>query len=263
LTPGYRRKLREQLRFDGYEVDMVGIEVRVYIVQAANMCERLAASHMETSTTGTVLPISPSTLFTNTSFPPSQHEGHPSMKIEHMIGFASCSINQLPNIILLHVGTNDCTGAKDDVTIARAGDGYIRLLDYLYERSPDVTVIVSTLLPNADPLGNHYVDVLNQRIRDIAVSMSKTRKMVLAEMAEDFISLDEIVDGTHPNAVGYAKMAAVWSLAIDQARMNNLITPPRDNGRENGGDDDAQCANTPPSPENFGPATETQRGSGA
>ena len=43
----------------------------------------------------------------------SQHEGHPSMKIEHMIEFASCSIKQLPNVVLLHVGTNDCTGAKD------------------------------------------------------------------------------------------------------------------------------------------------------
>jgi hypothetical protein len=184
------------------------------------------------------------------------------MKIEHMIGFASCSINQLPNIILLHVGTNDCTGAQDDAIIERAGDDYIRLLEYLYEKSPDVTIIVSTLLPNANVLGNHYVDVLNERIRDITVPMRRTRKMVLAEMAENYISLDELVDGTHPSAEGYAKMAAVWSLAIDQARMDNLITPPRDNGRGNGGDDDAQCANTPPSPGNFGPATETQRGSG-
>jgi hypothetical protein len=121
------------------------------------------------------------------------------MKIEHMIGFASCSINQLPNIILLHVGTNDCTGAQDDATIERAGDDYIRLLEYLYEKSPDVTIIVSTLLPNANVLGNHYVGVLNERIRDIAVSMRRTRKMVLAEMAENYISLDELVDGTHPD----------------------------------------------------------------
>jgi hypothetical protein len=183
------------------------------------------------------------------------------MKIEHIIGFASCSINQLPNVILLHVGTNNCIGAQDDATIERAGDDYIRLLDYLYDNSPDVTIIVSTLLPNADVFGNYYVDVLNKRIRNIAIAMRRTRKMVLAEMAENYISLDELVDGTHPSAEGYAKMAAVWSLAIDQARMDNMITSPHDNGRGYGGGD-AQCAITPHSPGNFGPATETQRGSG-
>ena len=36
LVAGYRRKLREQLRFDGYEVDMVRFEVEVYIVQAGS-----------------------------------------------------------------------------------------------------------------------------------------------------------------------------------------------------------------------------------
>jgi hypothetical protein len=42
--------LREQLRFDGYEVDMVTLEVEACIaVQAvANAGDKLVASHMET-----------------------------------------------------------------------------------------------------------------------------------------------------------------------------------------------------------------------
>jgi lysophospholipase L1-like esterase len=105
-----------------------------------------------------------------------------------MIGFASCSIKQKPNIVLIHVGTNDCTGAGDDdagrANIADAENRLRNLVNYVFEQSDGVTIILSTLLPNAKPLGNTYVDIVNEGIRRIATDSN--RKIQLAEMSKDW-----------------------------------------------------------------------------
>lgn len=190
---GYRRPLREQLRFLGHEVNMIGCR-----------------------STG--------------DFNDRQHEGHPTMIISQMKGFASCSINQKPNVVLIHVGTNDCTRASYDASgrayIDDAENRLRDLADYIFAQSDGVTVVLSTLLPNAKPLSNTYVDIVNEGIRRIASTPSSSWKIQLAEMSMGWISLSEILDGTYLGNDGYRKMAAVWAAAITKAEEKGWIWDP-------------------------------------
>jgi hypothetical protein len=50
------------------------------------------------------------------------------MDIEHMIGFASCSVKQLPDIVLLHVGTNIAFYRDEHVTSALSDFHFAQLV---------------------------------------------------------------------------------------------------------------------------------------
>lgn len=104
-------------------------------------------------------------------FKDRQHEGHPGAIISEMKGYASCSLSQKPDLVLIHVGTNDCIGAADNeegrLSIIDAQNRLQDLVNYVFSQVDGVTVILSTLLPNAKPSANRFVGILNNEIRDI------------------------------------------------------------------------------------------------
>ncbi|KAL4787093.1 SGNH hydrolase-type esterase domain-containing protein [Aspergillus varians] len=106
---GYRKPLREQLRYAGWEVDMVG---------------RLANGTMKDN----------------------QNEGHYGDTIEQVAKAAMRSAVMQPNLILINVGTND--GIRN-VHITNAGQRIDRLITELFASIPNTTIILSTLIPNA------------------------------------------------------------------------------------------------------------------
>jgi hypothetical protein len=58
-------------------------------------------------------------------------------------------------------------------------------VNYAFEQSEGVTIILSTLCPNAKPIGNTYVDIVNEEIRQ-AYCNRLNRKVQLAEMSKDW-----------------------------------------------------------------------------
>ncbi|GMF81315.1 unnamed protein product [Aspergillus oryzae] len=104
------------------------------------------------------------------------------------------------------------------------------LLTRLYEGIPGTTIILSTLLSNADPKAQANVLKINEQYRNIAAARRKNGdKIVLAEMS-DFIKVSELVDGTHPTDFGYKKMASVWWAAIQEAESAKFLSKPKDIG---------------------------------
>jgi hypothetical protein len=73
---GYRKPLRDQLRFLGYPVNMIGC-------------------------------------LADGDFNDNQHEGHRGALISQVKDAAPCSINEKPNVVLINVGSNDCAQAND------------------------------------------------------------------------------------------------------------------------------------------------------
>jgi lysophospholipase L1-like esterase len=73
---GYRKLLRDKLRFKGFEVNMVGSQ------------------------------------FTG-DFNDKQHEGHSGKVIEEITDLMGCGLSQKPNLVLINAGTNDCLQAVD------------------------------------------------------------------------------------------------------------------------------------------------------
>lgn len=141
---GYRDDLRQMLVCDGYRVDMVG--------------SRKAGSMRD-----------------------NDNEGWPGFRIEQVQAKADASVPRLkPNVVAVNVGNNDCTQNFD---IGRAGARMDRLLESLWAKSPGCTVILSTLLVNANPAIEGRVLRVKEQIRSLARRKAAQRKRFLQRPA--------------------------------------------------------------------------------
>ncbi|KAL1608357.1 hypothetical protein SLS60_003298 [Paraconiothyrium brasiliense] len=221
---GYRKPLRDQLRSRGYNVNMIGC------VSSGQMRDK-------------------------------QHEGHRGFLITEVAAKVSCAIDQKPNLVLINAGTNDALRADQNggVSFAQGAQGRMKdMIDDILSLVPDVTVILSTLLPNGNAAANNYAGTINAGFRSLVTSyQSAGKKVQLADMNTGFIVQSDLPDGTHPTDAGYKKMAAVWDKAFVAAVNKGWIKNPINTGKP----DDVYDCNT--SPASFSGATQTQRGSGA
>lgn len=111
--------------------------------------------------------------------------------------------------MLINAGTNDCV-QNDAVDTAHERMG--SLLDKLFSEIPGTTVVLSTLLVNADDDVDARVGVVNDGYRELVRSQRAAgNKVVLAEMNDgSYITREDLVeDGIHPNRNGYIKMAMI------------------------------------------------------
>ncbi|KAJ5780794.1 hypothetical protein N7457_005954 [Penicillium paradoxum] len=105
---GYRKWLRQQLRYAGWDVDMIGT------LQNGNMHD-------------------------------NDHEGHIGMRIDQLAKVAKDIIQQQPNLILINAGTND---ALQKYKVETAGKRMDSLLTDFFDGIPGTTIILSTLIYN-------------------------------------------------------------------------------------------------------------------
>ncbi|KAI1425642.1 carbohydrate esterase family 3 protein [Xylaria sp. FL1777] len=121
-----------------------------------------------------------------------------------------------PNLVLVNVGTNDCSG---NVDIPNAGKRMSSLLDDVYKGSPRVTVILSTLLVRSDEVNQECVEDVNSQFKTVAATQrANGRRLVLVDMQPPAgPTTAQLVDGIHPTEAGYAKMANIWFEGIKEA----------------------------------------------
>ncbi|KUM61510.1 hypothetical protein ACN42_g5614 [Penicillium freii] len=105
---GYRKWLRQQLRYAGWEVDMIGT-------------------------------------MKNGTMHDNDHDGHIGWRIDQITSHVKQIIPQQPNLILLNAGTND---ALQNYKVDTAGERMDSLLTYLFDNIPNTTIILSTLTFN-------------------------------------------------------------------------------------------------------------------
>ncbi|KAJ5817786.1 hypothetical protein N7447_007794 [Penicillium robsamsonii] len=216
---GYRKHLRDQLRFDGWNVDMVGSR-------------------------------------SNGDMEDDDVEARSGDVITQVETAAAKSVGYKPNVVIINAGTNDC---RQGVDIPNTGTRMEHMIKNLVgsEDMNDTLIVLSTLIPSTQKLVAAHRDEVNKQYRDLVKSMQQNGvNIVLADMdppapnvangwiswPEDFTSENGAVDDTHPNDRGYAKMAYVWYRAIDDAYANDLISEPVDTGSSSGG---KTCEKTP------------------
>ncbi|KAJ6007797.1 hypothetical protein N7540_011773 [Penicillium herquei] len=107
---GYRDWIRQELRYKGWDVEMVGSLRNGTMVDNFN-------------------------------------EGHFGFRVDQLPAQAEKSIPKQPNLILINAGTDD---ALQGHKISTTGDRMNSLLDLLFEKIPGTTILLSTLLPNKD-----------------------------------------------------------------------------------------------------------------
>jgi len=175
---GYRKGLRDQMRFLGHEVNMVGS------AQDGN-------------------------------FNDNQHEGHPGAVIGEMqsSGYANNAVRFKPNVITILVGSNDCARASkagDRTFHIGKTKEMENLLNFLYDNIAGVTIVLATLPPTGVvpeyPDVNDYVYLLNSGYRSLVGRFKAAGKRIqLAEMNNGFYNVQNDGNGLdilHPNNAG-------------------------------------------------------------
>ncbi|KAI9368463.1 SGNH hydrolase-type esterase domain-containing protein [Aspergillus egyptiacus] len=194
---GYREFLRDQLREEGWEVDMIG-SLSIGSMQDNNV------------------------------------EAKSGNTIDQVKAAASSSLPYKPNVVLINAGTNDC---RLEIGITRAGERMRSLIEKLISSKDmkSTLVVLSTLIPSGNGIIARHTPAVNEQYRALARTMREEgTSVVLAEMngpnssityPADFIQ-DGKLDGTHPGDDGYAKMAHIWYEAITGAASQGLIPLP-------------------------------------
>lgn len=170
---------------------------------------------------------------TNGSFADNQHEGHGGWHAKHWHQNSNYDLNSHlrsflemnpPDIILLHIGTNDIGEYWDsrndntiDTTVADVSD----LLDTIYTFDPTIKVILAKIINREDNPDSPTIDETAETSAfNIALEVMANNRiangdnLTLVDMESALIYPDDLSDGVHPNDIGYNKMSQVWFDAI-------------------------------------------------
>ncbi|KAK4565367.1 hypothetical protein LTR86_003984 [Recurvomyces mirabilis] len=185
---GFRYGLRNQLVYNGNPVNMIGS------VQSGSMAD-------------------------------NECEGWPGYRVDQVATKAELSIPNQPNLVLLHVGTND---AVQDYDIVNFGTRLGSLIDRLFSAIPGVTIVASTLLPNGNSATQVNIASINSAIPEIVKNRQANKlKITYVDFSSSYFSLSDIgSDGTHPTESGYLKMAEVWYQGIQSVANQGWLTTP-------------------------------------
>lgn len=183
---GYRKDLWDLLQAAGYNVDFVGTE-----------------------SNGSAYPFSD-----------PEHEGHNGWtdsqiadNIYNEPGGENWLISQTPDVILLHIGTNNLSINPSDVEMVLD-----EINEYEVATASTVNVIVARIIdwvPN-----NPSVRIFNNNVETMVKNrLDYGTELFLVEMESqagmDYSTGVDMIDDLHPLASGYTKMAQCWKEAFD------------------------------------------------
>ena len=140
------------------------------------------------------------------------HEGHPGWRIDqidaNITGWLRATT---PHTVLLHIGTND---VLQSYNLATAPNRLSTLIDHITVTSPSTEVFVATIIPLANAGQETAARTFNAAIPGIVQRNRNAGKHVhLVDMHSSLTTAD-LIDGIHPAAGGYDKMAATWYAAL-------------------------------------------------
>jgi hypothetical protein len=141
---------------------------------------------------------------------PQSHEGHSGFTIDMMQPYVTSDMTYKPNIILLHIGTND-------TYMSNPGGAPMRLqtlVDMLLAGYPDSLLVVAKIIPYPSQMAN--VNSLNATIPTLVSSRQAMGKhILLADLNTGFmVSTMLSSDSIHPNQTGYNFMGDTWYSVI-------------------------------------------------
>ena len=115
-----------------------------------------------------------------------------------------------PDKILLMIGSNDIDLGYD---MSNAPTRLSTLITHIYDYRPNVKLYVASIIPMTGHEAN--VQAFNATIPGIVAShQALGRNVVYVPMYEAMNINTDLVDGLHPNALGYQHMAQAWDTAL-------------------------------------------------
>jgi lysophospholipase L1-like esterase len=140
------------------------------------------------------------------------HEGHPGWRIDQIdANIAGWARTYNPRSVLLHIGTNDLL---QNYNVSSAPQRLSTLIDHITTAVPNADVFVATIIPLSNSGQESAARTFNAAIPGIVQSKVNAGKHLhLVDMHAKLTTAD-LVDGIHPTATGYDKMAAAWYAAL-------------------------------------------------
>ncbi|HEU5357205.1 MAG TPA: cellulose binding domain-containing protein [Actinocrinis sp.] len=133
-----------------------------------------------------------------------------------------------PDIVLMHLGTNDMWGGSIPVSSVLAA--YTTLVGQMRANNPKMKILVAQIIPMnppSCPTCAAEVQSLDQAIPGWAAGLTTAQSPIV--VVDQWTGFDDATDtggdGVHPNDAGFAKMAARWYPPLAQV-LNGIIPQP-------------------------------------
>jgi PKD repeat protein len=141
------------------------------------------------------------------------HEGHPGFAVWQVeAGIGGWLAATDPDVILLMIGTNDFNGDDEDVP---GVPGHLAgLLNRIELLSPDAHVFVASIPPFANRVNDQQARTYNATILPMVHARANRGFPITFVDIYSALTLADLEEGVHPNATGYAKIAAAWRAAL-------------------------------------------------
>jgi acyl-CoA thioesterase I len=136
------------------------------------------------------------------------HEGHAGWRADEILANIQVWATQAsPDIVLLHIGTNDlCQGQSADSTVVDIGN----IIDVLRMVNPKIQILLAQLIGQA-PFANCGSPLLNAKLPTLVDDKNTARSPItLVDQYTGFDPSTMTFDGLHPNAIGDWRMADRW-----------------------------------------------------
>ena len=144
---------------------------------------------------------------------PHNHEGHSGYTIDQMKPFAmTTDVPYMPNIITLHIGTNDTYGSTPSGAPMRLQ----ALVDLITSTYPNTLLVVAKIVPYPSQAAN--TKLINDSIPDTVNSRAMQGKhVIMADCNTGFMTSSMLSsDSIHPNQTGYNFMGDQFYAVISK-----------------------------------------------
>ncbi len=132
-----------------------------------------------------------------------------------------------PDIVLMHLGTNDMWGGY--IPLENKLAAFTKLVDQMRANNPNMKIIVARIIPmSASACATCPADVvtLNNAIPGWASGMSTSQSPItVVDQWTGFNADTDTRDGVHPNDAGEQKMADKWYPALAAVLGGTVPTP--------------------------------------
>ncbi|MCJ1444656.1 MAG: hypothetical protein MMC23_005158 [Stictis urceolatum] len=152
------------------------------------------------------------------------HEGRPGERLNTTLENAAWALSIRPNVILLHIGSNDIIYSDDIGTAPHRMD---MLLRGIWQHCPDATLLVARI----GPINNTEFAVRYEQFNDEVTILVEAWKdcgahIFMLDLTKGLDLTQHFVDSNHPNNEGYKIMARQWYKGILKAYKKGWIEPP-------------------------------------
>ncbi|MFD3515697.1 GDSL-type esterase/lipase family protein [Streptomyces sp. NPDC058657] len=150
----------------------------------------------------------------------TRHEGHSGWRIDQISANIERWMEQAkPNLVLLHIGTNDM---DRDYQVGTAPQRLAGLIDQIHASSPNTAIVVASLVPATDRTVQARVNAYNRAIPGIVADRAQ-RGYRVTQVSMSTLTVADLDDNLHPNDRGYRKMAASFHGGVITAARHKWI----------------------------------------